>query len=88
MDTKATEYYYLNELMVEGIDGKKEKIDLSKEVATMMFNEARTLELHLASQELYKDGKCEKSEAVAEFIKNLSEQLVYRFKVAILDIIK
>jgi hypothetical protein len=89
MDKKENkEFYDFTQVLIEGIDGSKSPVDMSKEVANLMFGIADSLEVHLASQELFKTGKCEKTEAVTEKLKSLVENaFFYRFKVAIQQMI-
>lgn len=89
MDKKENkEFYDFTQVLIEGIDGSKSPVDLSKEVANLMFENADSLEVHLASQELFKTGKCEKTEAVTEKLKMLVEAIViFRIKVALQQMI-
>lgn len=79
----------LKDLEVENILGKKEKTDVSKDFAQMLFRSAQSLEVHVASQDLYKSGKCEKSKEVVEALKALVKEAkpTYSLRIAIEQIL-
>lgn len=89
MDKKENkEFYDFTQVLIEGIDGSKSPVDLSKDIANLLFENADSLEVHLASQELFKTGKCEKTEAITERLKQLVDAiLIYRIKVALQQMI-
>ena len=62
----------LKELPVKDIEGKEEKIDISKEVGNLMFQNAKTVVVHEAAIALYNTGECNDSEEVREFIGALN----------------
>jgi hypothetical protein len=75
----------LTELEVENVDGSISKVDASKEIANLLFPQATTLGLHVASQDLFKKGECEKTEEVVNAILNITNSgtMVYCFKLAL-----
>lgn len=76
----------LKELPVKNIEGKEEKIDISKEVGNLLFQNARTVVMHESAISLYNTGECNDSEEVREFIRELNYP--YFIKSAIEQIIK
>lgn len=76
----------LKELPIKNIEGKEEKIDISKEVGNLMFQNAKTVVMHEAAIALYNTGECDKSEEICEYIGSLSYP--YYIKSAIEQILK
>ena len=76
----------LKELSIKNIEGKEEKIDISKEVGNLMFQNAKTVVMHEAAIAIYNTGECDKSEEVCEFIRELGYP--YFIKSAIEQILK
>lgn len=64
----------LKELPVKNIEGKEEKIDISKEVGNLMFQNAKTVVVHEAAIALYNIGECNDSAEVREAIKFIASQ--------------
>ena len=62
----------LKELPITNIEGKEEKIDISKEVGNLLFQNAKTVVMHEAAIALYHTGECNDSEEVREFIRELN----------------
>lgn len=76
----------LKELPIKNIEGKEEKIDISKEVGNLMFQNAKTVVMHEAAIALYNTGECDKSEEACEYIGALCYP--YYIKSAIEQILK
>lgn len=76
----------LKELLIKNIEGKEEKIDISKEVGNLLFQNARTVVMHESAIALYNTGECNDSEEVREFIRELNYP--YFIKSAIEQILK
>ena len=62
----------LKELPVKNIEGKEEKIDISKEVGNLMFQNAKTVVVHEAAIAIYNTGECDDSAEVREAIKSIA----------------
>lgn len=62
----------LTELEVENVDGSISKVDISKEVADWVYSHATTLGTHVAAQDLFKNGECEKTQEVVDAILNMA----------------
>ena len=62
----------LRELPITNIEGKEEKMDISKEVGNLLFQNARTVVMHESAIALYNTGECNDSEEVREFIRDLN----------------
>lgn len=62
----------LKELPVKNIEGKEEKIDISKDVGNAMFQLAKTVVVHEAAIALYNTGECNDSAEVREIIRELN----------------
>ena len=75
----------LRELEVENLDGSIAKVDISKEIAGMLFTQATTLGVHVAAQDLFKNGECEKTQEVVDAILNITNSgtILYCFKLAL-----
>lgn len=76
----------LKELPIKNIEGKEEKMDISKEVGNLMFLNAKTVVMHEAAIALYNTGECNDSEEVREYIRELGYP--YFIKSAIEQILK
>ena len=64
----------LKELPITNIEGKEEKIDISKELGNLMFQNAKTVVVHEAAIALYNTGECNDSAEVREIIKAIASQ--------------
>lgn len=69
----------LRELEVENVDGSISKVDISKEVADWVYSQATTLSTHVAAQDLFKNGECEKTEEVVNAILNVANSGMIRW---------
>ena len=65
----------LNNITLVGLDGNKQTVDISKDIANAIYFKAQTLEVVEAMRDLYKTGECEHSELVADHIRAASEQM-------------
>jgi hypothetical protein len=75
---------------IEGINGEKESVDLSKIIGNGLYSQGKTLEVVELARSIWKDGEVELKE---EDVKILEEQIpqlfpTYIVKTAILNAIK
>ena len=62
----------LKEVEVIRVDGKKEVVDLSKSIASRLYDNASNVEEASAAMDLFKNGKVELTETVKNAILNLT----------------
>lgn len=75
----------LKELPIKNIEGEEEKIDISKELAILLYQKAQSLPVHVAAQDLYREGHCEKSQEVIDALRAILDEIkpAYYMRVAI-----
>lgn len=75
----------LSKVEIKEIDGTVNKVDMSKDVASQIYPKAQTLPVVNACLDLYKEGKCEYNDEMAEAIKALldNNQVGYVVKTAV-----
>lgn len=64
----------LKNLYITTLEGNKETLDISKEVANIMFRNAKTIVVHEASIALHNTGECTYSVEVQEMILAISKE--------------
>lgn len=67
----------LLKVKVVNVDGSEQELDLSKDIASNLYNRAMNVEEASASMELFKTGECDYSEALRDSILKLLDTAGY-----------
>lgn len=71
----------LTKVIIPELDGTQSEVDLSKTLASPLYNTAKTLPVVLAAQDLYKTGECEKSDEVIAALRGVMNALDFGYVV-------
>lgn len=77
----------MRKVQVMSVDGKKRDYDISKELASALYNTAADIEIAIAAQELFKTGMLQMSDKVVAAVKASQGGFFYPYRTAIIEAI-